>query len=201
MQQLDPSLNRVQATSTPSRRQHLLAIILRPAVALPLLTLLALALRLYKLDYNSYFDDEVLSSFAARQPILEIFRHITANEDHPPLYHILLHLWILGFGDSLIAVRLFSVLISTACVPLLYTLGRTISNRPAALVAAGLLAIAPFQIYHGRQARMYPLLTLLVMLAMLLFVQAWQRGGWWRWLLLGLASTAGIYTHVYFWLS
>jgi len=201
MQQLDPPLDHAQATSNPSRRQRLLAVVTQPAIALPILTLLALTLRLYKLQYYSYFDDEVLSTFAARQPALEIFRHITANEDHPPLYHILLHLWTLGFGDSLIAVRLFSVLISTACVPLLYTLGRVASNRPAALVAAGLMAIAPFQIYHGRQARMYPLLTLLVMLATLLLIQAWQRGGWWRWLLFGLIISAGIYTHAYFWLS
>jgi mannosyltransferase len=201
MQQRDTLLNQAQATSNQSRHQRLLAIITRPAVALPLLTLLALALRFYKLGYYSYFDDEVLSTFAARQPAWEIFHHITANEDHPPLYHILLHLWMLGFGDSLIAVRLFSVLISTACVPLLYALGRSMANRPAALAAAGLMAIAPFQIYHGRQARMYPLLTLLVMLATLLFVHVWQRGGWWRWWLFGLTITAGIYTHAYFWLS
>jgi hypothetical protein len=63
------------------------------------------------------------------------------------------------------------------------------------------MAIAPFQIYHGQQARMYPLLTLLVLLATLLFVRAWRRSGWLPWLAFGQVAILGLYTHIYFPLS
>jgi mannosyltransferase len=181
--------------------RRIAAIAARPAVAVPLLTLLALALRLYKLGYHDYFDDEVITTFAARLPAAEIFRSITANDTHPPGYHILLHAWRAIFGESLIALRMFSVLLSAACVPLTYALGRLLASPAAGVVAAGLMAIAPFQIYHAQQARMYPLLTLLVLLATLLFVLAWRRGGWLPWLLFALVVTVGLYTHIYFPLS
>lgn len=170
----------------------------RVAIMLPLMTGLALALRLYKLGYHDYWDDEVISTFAARLPPAEIFYSVMINDVHPPLYHILLHFWIVLFGDGLLTIRLFSVLVSTVCVPLTYLLGRELVNRQVGLVAAALMAIAPFQIYHGQQARMYPLLTLVVLLATLLFVRAWRAGGWLRWLCFGLCVAAGFYTHVYF---
>jgi len=81
---------------------------------------------------------------------------------HPPFYYFVLHFWM-GLGEDLYTIRLLSVLISTACIPCIYLLGREILSSPGALVAATLMAIAPFQIFHGQQARMYPLLTLLVL--------------------------------------
>jgi uncharacterized membrane protein len=201
MRQLDTPPTPSTAPSLAPAYQRIITIVLRPAVALPLVTLLALLLRLYKLNYYDYFDDEVITTFVARQSAAEIFRNVMVNDSHPPFYHILLHFWRAGFGESLVALRLFSVVTSVACVPLTYMLGRMIASRPAALVAAALMAIAPFQIYHSQQARMYPLLTLIVLVTTLVFFQAWQRGGWLRWLGFGLCVTAGLYTHVYFPLS
>lgn len=189
-----------QPPATPpasSVRGRFVATMLRPSVLLPAITLLALALRLYKLGYRDYFDDEVITTFVARLPPAEIFRSVMVNDTHPPLYHLLLHFWLV-FGDGLTTIRLFSVAISVACVPLVYLLGRELAARPVALTAAGIMAISPFQIYHGQQARMYPLLALVVLVAALLFVYAWRKGGPWRWLWFGLSVAAGFYTHVYF---
>src|SRR5262249_11931112 len=198
MQQLDSSARTVKAPVMPRLYQRLTSLLVRPIVALPLLTLLALALRLYRLDYRDYFDDEVITTFVARQPLADIYRNVMANDSHPPFYHMLLHVWRAGFGESLTALRLFSVVTSTACVPLVYRLGFLLTSRSAALVAAALMAIAPFQIYHGQQARMYPLLALIVLLTSLAFVRAWRDGSWWRWLLFGLCVAAGLHTHIYF---
>lgn len=170
----------------------------RVAIMLPLMTGLALALRLYKLGYHDYWDDEVISTFAARPPLSEIFSSIATYSIHPPFYYGLLHIWITLFGDELITARLLSVLISTACVPLIYLLGRRLASKPVALIAALIMAFAPFHIFHGQQARMYPLLTLLVIGTTLFFHSGWTYGGWGRWLAFGLCITAGLYTHVYF---
>ena len=171
---------------------------LRGLLMLASIMAVGLGLRLFRLDYMGYWHDEVISSFAARPPALEIFRSITANDTHPPLYHILLHFWGARFGYEIISLRLFSVLISLLCVPAVYLLGRTLLGHATGLVAAALMASSPFLIFHGQQARMYPLLTLLLLLTTLAFLAAWRRGGAWRWALFGLAAAAGFYTHVYF---
>lgn len=162
------------------------------------LTVLGLGLRLFRLDYAGYWHDEVISIFAARASAGEIYRSITASDTHPPLYHILLHFWGRLFGYDLIAARLFSVVLSTLCIPFTWLLGRALAGPGAGLLAAALMALAPFQIFHGQQARMYPLLTLVTLLALLSFWHAWERGAVWRWALFALATAAGFYTHVYF---
>lgn len=158
----------------------------------------ALALRLFKLGDMGYWHDEVITTFAARAPALETFGSITANDTHPPLYHILLHFWGRLVGYELIPLRLFSVLLGVLCLPAVYALGRVTVGPRAGLVAAGLMAVSPFQIYHGQQIRMYSLLTLVVLLAALACFTAWSKGGAWRWALFGLVAAAGLYTHVYF---
>jgi uncharacterized membrane protein len=166
-------------------------------IAVLLLTLLALGLRLYKLSTHGYWDDEIVTSIAAQPPVDTIFQSSTAySPHHLPLYYILVHFWM-GLGDGLVMLRLPSVLIGTACVPLLYLLGRELLPAPAPLIAAALLAISPNQVVHSQQARMYPLLTLVVIMSALLFLHAWRKGGWFRWLWFGLSVVVGFYTHVY----
>lgn len=157
-----------------------------------------LALRLFRLDYAGYWHDEVITTFAARNSAVEIYRSISASDTHPPGYHILLHFWGAVFGYGLIPLRMFSVVVSLLCVPAVYFLGRELMGRRVGMLAAAMMAISPFQIFHGQQARMYPLLTLAVILTTLAFVAAWRRGGIWRWALFSLAATLGIYTQVYF---
>lgn len=173
----------------------------RSLVLLTALTLLGLGLRLFRLDYVGYWHDEVISIFAARPPVWEIYRSITANDTHPPLYHILLHYWGRLFGYDLLAARLLSVTLSTLCIPAVWLLGRALADGRTGLLAAALMALSPFQVFHGQQARMYPLLTLVTLLTAVSVWEAWRRGGAGRWALTGLALTAGLYTHVYFWFS
>lgn len=186
----------------PPARSHPLAAALQHTTLLVLLlTAGGLLLRLYKLMAHDYWHDEVITTFLVRLPAAEIFAAIIINDSHPPLYHILLHYWAALFGDDLLVLRLFSVLISTACVPLTYLLGRTLAGRTVGLGAAGVMALSPFHIYHAQQARMYPLLACLVLVATLLFLRAWRRGRWYDWLLLGVSIAAGFYTHVFFFFS
>ncbi|NNJ10629.1 hypothetical protein EKD04_009835 [Chloroflexales bacterium ZM16-3] len=163
-----------------------------------IIMLVGLALRLFHLDFAGYWHDEIISTFLARVPAVEIFRSITDSDTHPPLYHILLHFWGALFSYDLIPLRLFSVLTSLLCIPLSYWLGRAVDGPAVGIATAALMALAPFQIFHSQQARMYPLLTLVVLLMLLSFLGAWRQGGAARWALFGLVAAAGFYTHVYF---
>lgn len=172
-------------------RKHLSLVIL---IAL---SLLALALRLSHLDTNTYRDDEIVTTLAARPPIAKIYTSLSDySVHHMPLYYTLVHIWM-NLGDDLVTLRLLSVIIGTACVPMIYLLAQELSRPRVALVAAALISVSPAQIFHSQQARMYPLVTFVVIWASLMFVQAWRRGRWYRWFWYGTAFAVGWYTHVY----
>jgi len=185
-------------------------------------TTVALALRLACLSFQPLWWDEGWSLyFATTDPgtMLEL----TAVDIHPPLYYLLLHVWVTLFGPSPLSVRLLSVLIGVATVPLIYLAGRLLFGHKApaegtgkvpvqgraakvGLLAALLLAISPLHIYYSQEVRMYGLVTLLG-LAALIFAsvqgtlsvrgQFPRTGIGWAWVGYVLAATAALYTQYY----
>lgn len=142
---------------------------------LALLTLGALALRLLDLDRFEFFIDEAATWWYARLiaegPGLEGILEGIRLEPTPPLYYALVAATgaVLGWGDA--ALRLPSVLFGTLSVPAVYVLVRRLVGpeqdlaRPAGLFAAGLLVVHPLHVSYSREARVYPLLLLLTLLA------------------------------------
>ena len=51
---------------------------------------------------------------------------IVAQDVHMPMYHILLHYWMIIFGSGVEAVRSMSLLFFIGCIPVLYLLARTL---------------------------------------------------------------------------
>lgn len=78
-----------------------------------------------------------------------------------PLYFVLLKIWIVAFGSSVLALRSLSLVASVALIPVTYLLGARLLSRPAALLACGLLALSPLELYFAQEARMYMLVSLL----------------------------------------
>lgn len=116
--------------------------------------------------------DEALSVNIAGLPLgdmPEALRH----DGHPPLYYFLLHLWMGIFGDSDWSVRAMSGVISTITIPLAYVAGRTLARHPGsgsddprrvALLTMTSMAMMPFAVRYGAEARMYTLVIALVTL-------------------------------------
>ncbi|MCC6169438.1 MAG: glycosyltransferase family 39 protein [Caldilineaceae bacterium] len=130
-------------------------------LALAGVLLMALALRLYRLDGSSLWSDEG-NTWALVQRSWGQIAHDAAVDIHPPGYYWLLKLWSGLFGSSAAAIRSFSALLGTALVGMVYAVGRRAA--PAAsvglgLTAALLAAVNPFQIYYSQEARMYMLLA------------------------------------------
>lgn len=176
-------------------------IVVHPVFLLTVAMLVGLGLRLYRLDFRDYWDDEVISTLAARASLSQLYTNVSDYSIHPPLYYMTLHLWSV-FGNDIVTLRLFSVLINILCIPLVYLLGRMLHiPTMAALAAAVLFALSPFHIFHSQQARMYPLLTLLVIIATVCFYKTWQRGSWGWGLGLVVSVALGCHIHVYFPLS
>jgi 4-amino-4-deoxy-L-arabinose transferase-like glycosyltransferase len=122
-------------------------------------------LRFYQIGAKGVWIDEAFSIWMGLQPIDEILRWLMCIDQHPPLYYVLLHLWMyLGNGQAI--VRVFSALCSTLTIPAIYTLSKRLANRHVALLAALLLTLSPFHIHFAQEARMYALLTLNASLSM-----------------------------------
>lgn len=168
------------------------------AGALLLILALALGLRCYRLGAQSLWSDEGTSVALAERDLATIARD-AALDIHPPLYYWLLSGWVRLAGHSEAAVRALSALLGTTLVALIFALGVQILEPRAALVAALLAAIHPFQIYYAQEARMYMLLAAVTAAAMLALVAVVQRrAGWPAWAALIALEAAGLYTHYSF---
>ena len=140
------------------------------------IAILILDLSLFLLTFNlsqmSVWVDEGVSLNVARQPMLSaVIQGVIEAERRPPLYHLLLHIWLRLAGDSDLAARWFSVLLTLGCVGLTWGLGRELGEEGASLVAAYLLALSPFFMLYSRIIRYYSLVLFLSMLSSLFYVK------------------------------
>lgn len=161
------------------------------------ITLVGAALRIGTLNTRSFWLDETT---AIRQAVWSIpyMLEQMANNVHPPLFHTLLHYWIVVFGRSEIAVRWFPLSWGIVAIPLVFWLGRTIYDRRVGFIAAAVLAISPFFVWYAQEARMY---TMMLVLAILSTGALWEalrsnRARWW--LLFCLSTAAGLMTQYFF---
>ena len=123
--------------------------------------LLAFALRVAFLAQRPLWYDEAFSVLLAERDVAAIVRG-TAVDVQPPLYYFLLHAW-LGlnrWGENVFGLRLLSVALSLLVVALVYALARRWFSERVAVWAMLFTALAPFQIYHAQELRMYALFAL-----------------------------------------
>ncbi len=130
---------------------------------------LAAFLRLYGIGTESLWLDEGVSIQIARLDAPTIFEAVRVD-NNPPLYYLLLHYWIELFGDSEISVRAPSALLGILAVFAIYKVGNLLLGRPAALLAALVLAVAPVHLGYSQEARAYELMVTLSLLSFCFFV-------------------------------
>lgn len=146
----------------------------RPHLSLYLLVALllaAFALRLFRLDYQSLWWDEGISLHLATSSFAEIIRDRLDNI-HPPLYFFLLKGWLALAGVSPFSGRYLSVLASLIQVALVFAAARhwSGSDRRSALpwIAAVLMLLSPLSVIYGQEIRVYAMLPLAYIGALLL---------------------------------
>ncbi len=136
------------------------------------IVLLAAALRLFRLESESYWLDEAVSvtTVLSNTPY-ELLVSVPGNDPHPPLYYLLLSGWTAVFGTGELATRLLSAFAGIATVVVLYGVGRRLFDREVGAVAALLVAVSPFHVWYSQEVRMYSLLGLLTVLSFYWFVR------------------------------
>lgn len=178
-------------TCASSGRHSALDRALLPVLLLALL--LGAGLRFWQLDAESFWLDEVTSILLARSDIPTLIR-ATAQDIHPPVYYVLLHLW-LRLGEGEFMARALSALVGVISIALIYRLGASLFGNGAGATSALLLAASPLHIWYAQETRMYILVTLWTLAGSYWLWRALQRGRWWQWLAYALCMALGLYTH------
>jgi len=159
------------------------------------ITLLAAGLRFGLLGKNSLWFDEAWVARLTQLRWTEMLSLLASTDVHPPLYFFLMKGWTTVAGTSEVALRLPSALASVSAVLLTYFLIRRIASEPVSRLAAFLVAVSPFDVMAGQEARMYPLLELLALGSTLALVVAVEWGGAVRWAAYAGLAAATAYTH------
>ncbi|NDJ74786.1 MAG: hypothetical protein GYB65_00890 [Chloroflexi bacterium] len=171
----------------------------RTWLLLAAILLLALGLRMINLGGRTLWYDEAFTVlFAEKGWDAMLDGTLDADEDaaaeeHPLLYYQLLHYWMEVFGQSPVAVRLFSALLGVATVALVFGLARAWFDDRTALSAALITSVAPFHVQYSQETRMYALLALVLVSTTWAFTRAWQRGHWAYWVTFGVLSATSMY--------
>jgi uncharacterized membrane protein len=168
------------------------------AVCVGALLVAAAALRLWGIGAQSLWYDEVLTTKTAVVPLSDLWSATLEHENTPPLYFLLMNLWVRVFGMSDVSLRIPSAILGVGAVAAMYHLGKATLARPVGLVAATLLTFSRYHIGYSQEARTYSLMFLLMLLSCLCFVRL-LRGERSRWLSAGYAASTSLalYAHPY----
>ncbi|HEV8637693.1 MAG TPA: glycosyltransferase family 39 protein [Chloroflexota bacterium] len=155
------------------------------------------AARLYRLDGQSFWYDEGTSATVAPRDLATILQNAAADI-HPPLYYLLLHVWIGPTGTTEWAIRMLSAIFGLLTVAFVYRLGRDVLGPLGGFVGTLLAALAPLPVWYSQEARMYALATLAGAGATLLLLRAVARPDDRRlWAAYAVATAATLYSHYF----
>jgi Dolichyl-phosphate-mannose-protein mannosyltransferase len=134
------------------------------------------AARLWHLTSFGVFGDEVFTLWTSEQGWRSLFASVVGDVVHPPLFYVLLKLWIGIGGQSLQWVKLMPALFSIASIVPFFLLCRELNLEPRAMnLALALMAVNGFLINHSQELRMYSLLLLLAVSSLWLFARLLNR--------------------------
>lgn len=158
---------------------------------------LAAGLRFYAITDAYVWYDEAFSVLISALSPRDIWFH-TGRDVHPPLYYLLLHVWMEWFGKSPLAIRSLSAIAGTLTVALGMFMARSIFNVATALIGGLFLAMLPVAVRLSQEARMYAVEGLFLMGATLAMVYWMRRPARYRYgLIYACCMTAALYTHYF----
>jgi mannosyltransferase len=166
--------------SVASRPRALFRIRSLPSgIAIPILLVLGLlGISLYLRTRGlgaSLWMDEGLSIGIASQPLLHI-PHVLRQDGSPPLYYMMLSVWMKAFGIGPARTQALSVAIALLAIPGALWAGWSLFGRRAGYIAAALAAVNPFVTAYAQETRMYSLMLVLSLLTTAAFLNLFVFG-------------------------
>ncbi len=164
-------------------------------LALGALTVLALVWRLSQIDQSLVGDEGYTFQDISAGSLGSTISLVNAGgENSPPLYFILA--WFTAkIGDPSVWLRLPSIVLGTATVPVVYGIGREVFGRLAGLTAAAVVTLSPFAIFYSVEGRAYATMAFFVALSTLALLHAVRTRSVWWWALYAVAVAGAAYSH------
>jgi len=145
-----------------------------------------------------FWIDEGLSVGIADRPLLDIPGTLR-QDGSPPLFYMLLHVWMQVAGRTEEATHVMSLLCTLLAIPVAFWGAGMLFGRRAAWIGGVLAALNPFLTQYAQETRMYALVVLLGLLTCVGFVRTFagnEEVPSRRWpALFALVLTALLYTH------
>jgi hypothetical protein len=171
-------------------------------VIFALLLIVFVALRLWHITTYSLWGGEAFTMIGVQQSWSDMFAYIAADIVHPPLIYILLKLWIMIGGESVLWLKLFSVIPGIAVVVPFLLLCRQLKFRlPETNLALLLLTFNGYLVHYAQELRMYSLFMFLALCSFWLFMRLFNTPGRAIGQLIVLTgiNLLAIFTHYYGW--
>jgi hypothetical protein len=153
------------------------------------LTVAVAAVLLWLVDRWPPHEDEALALFVGRRSLGNLLHTVIAERGGAPL-HFLLAWAVVHAGGGLTALRLVSVVLAVASVPLIALLGARLADRSTGVLAALFASASWVFLFHGIFGRMY---SLFLFTSLLSFLALLAR----RYVLWGIALLLVLASHPY----
>lgn len=148
------------------------------------------------LNNNLWWDEIITVRYCRTGTIAEIVRW-AARDVHPPLYYIMLHIFIKIFGDSLIAMKLFSAVAHLGILLCGLFFVRKHFGYKAMLFFDLYTTVMPYMFYYSVEVRMYEWAMFYVVLCCIMAYYVLERGEMRDWIGLFMCGLCCAYTHYY----
>ena len=158
------------------------------------LVLAAFALRVYRLDAQSMWWDEIFGVAIGRFPFPEWLLLVLDNRGNPPGIYFLFSLWT-NVGVDAFSVRFLSVLFGALAVALIYRVGKLLGGKWVGALAAGLLAVSPHHLWYSQEALMYAPQIFFALASSYFFLGILRRPNWRDTFFYALTSVTVLYFH------
>lgn len=123
------------------------------------------ALRLYGLDIQSLWHDELATwQISSQKEITDVIKSASTDK-HSLAYYVFLFFVEKYIGDSEVILRLPSALAGILSIFMMFALGTRFYSRKEGLIAAALVAFAWLPIFYSQEARAYSMLLLFAMIS------------------------------------
>lgn len=156
-------------------------------------------LRLQHLTDSCLWFDEQFGVHAAEHDWTNLLHFVAQDLIHPPLFYVLLKIWISVGGENLFWLRFFSVFFSVIALLPFYLLCRELKlNFSTIALALCFFTVSGSLIKYAQEVRMYSLLLVLSLASTWLFIRFFNSGkniG-----VLTFVNILLIYTHYFGWL-
>ncbi|MEI6533294.1 MAG: glycosyltransferase family 39 protein [Candidatus Roizmanbacteria bacterium] len=145
----------------------------------------------FKFFIENVWRDEAYSVVLSKQSWIELFFY-TAKDFNPPLYYLILKIWMLIFGSSAISIRMISVLCFILFLYVIFLFLKNILRVPQHYTYGYLILFLmnPILQYYAFEARMYMMFVLLSSLSIYTFLKKDIK-------LYIIFTCAGLYTHYF----